>query len=128
MAVGQGDGWGGPAKGAGRGGPAKPFTKDFQPPSKAPDGDKKALRRIRTEQLEDMLFSLAEAAQREETRISAAVRLHAIYNGQPVARNINVNTDDVANLSDDELRAELERAGGAAPEAAKGASAKGNKG
>jgi hypothetical protein len=128
--VGKGDGWGGPAKGGG-GNERKPFTTnsptrvthtitDGTPP---PLSDRKALRRQRTELLEDMLFDIAEKSERDETRVSAAVRLHAIYNGQPVARNLNVNTDDIANLSDDELRAELARAGGASGSAAAGTEA-----
>jgi hypothetical protein len=127
---GKGDGWGGPAKGGGTG-TRKPFTADSEtrvthiitdgkPP---PLSDRKALRRQRTEALEDILFDIAGASERDETRVSAAVRLHAIYNGQPVARNINVNTDDIANLTDDELRAELAGAGGETGPAAEGAGA-----
>lgn len=118
--VGKGDGWGGPAKGGG-GNPLKPFTADS--PTRvthiitdgipAPLSDRKAIRRQRTEQLEQILYDIAGQSDRDETRVSAAVRLHAIYNGQPVARNLNINVDDISNLSDAELRAELEGAGGA---------------
>lgn len=116
--VGKGEGWGGPAKGGGDR-PAKPFTAASEtrvthPLPPAPLSDRKALRRQRTEELEDILQSIARNSDRDETRVSAAVRLHAIYNGQPVARNLNINVDDIANLSDDELRAELAGTGGAA--------------
>jgi len=128
---GNGDGWGGPAKGAGASRAPKPFTADSETRVTHPtaDGtmpplsDRKALRRQRTEQLEEILHSIALKSDRDETRVSAAVRLHAIYNGQPVARNLNINVDDIANLSDDELRAELEGTSGAAGSPAKGTEA-----
>lgn len=109
-----GPGWGGPAKGAGKGGKAKPFTADSETrvthsgPA-APLSDRKALKRLRSEQLEDMLFDIAQTTERDDTKISAITRLHAIWNGQPIAKNINVAKDDLAALSDDEINAELER-------------------
>lgn len=128
---GNGDGWGGPAKGSSASPAAKPFTAASETRVTHPttDGtmppltDRKALRRYRTEQLEQILFNIAETSDRDETKVSAAFRLHAIYNGQPVARNLNVNVDDIANLSDDELRAELAGSGGAQGQAAEGTEA-----
>jgi hypothetical protein len=120
---GAGDGWGGPARGAGRGNPPRNFNSDTAKTAREKQAsDRKAgvmskadLRRQRTEQLEDLLFDLATSAEREETKVSAATKLHAIYNGQPVARNLNVQADDISQLTDDELRAELARAGGTSP-------------
>lgn len=63
----------------------------------------------RTEDLEDLLYDLALNAERTETRITAAVRLHAIYNGSPVARQITASVDDLESMSREELEAELDR-------------------
>ena len=117
---GKGEGHG-PAKGAGTGGAAhlfgpargggtrEPFTSQT---GRAMGEDKVMLAQMkaeRTAMLEDHLFKLATGAEREDTQVSAAVRLHAIYNGTPVARNLNVNTDDLSALSDAELAAEFAR-------------------
>lgn len=112
--------WGGPAKGAGNG-PAKPFTADSPRPTYAPGASpKKDDRAARSRDLEDMLFDLATNSEKEDTRINAAVRLHAIWNGQPVAKNINLSVDDVRSLSDADLAAELARLGGAGGDLAAG--------
>lgn len=118
---GVGDGWGGPPRGAGNGNQRRNFNSETAKSAVAKQSsDRKTgvmskadIRRQRTEQLEDLLFTLATSAEREETQVSAATKLHAIYNGQPVARNLNVQADDISQLTDDELRAELARAGGA---------------
>jgi hypothetical protein len=127
---GNGAGRGGPAKGAGWGGPKRepiPFTADSEtrvtnatddnhdPVEQTYRKDRRSVRRARTERLENILFDIAESAKSDETKVSAATKLHAIYNGQPVARNINLSIDDISELSDDDLRAELERTGGAPP-------------
>lgn len=115
--------WGGPAKGPGRGGDAQPFTAD-SPTRTAPrtlnSAERRLLRAERTARLEDMLFELAEQSEKDETRVLAAVRLHAIMNGQPVATNINLGADDVSGLTDNELAAELARTNGAAADLAAG--------
>jgi hypothetical protein len=130
---GLGDSWGGPARGAGNGNKRRGFDSETAKAAVAKQiSDRRAgvmsradIRRQRTEQLEDLLFSLATSAEREETQVSAATKLHAIYNGQPVARNLNVQADDISQLSDDELRAELARAGGEASADAAGTAAPG---
>ena len=116
---GVGDGWGGPPRGPGNGRERENFKFGNSLYAKR-DADRRAgivskadIRRQRTEELEGLLYDLAFHAEREETQVSAATKLHAIYNGQPVARNINVQADDISQLSDDELRAELARTGGA---------------
>ncbi len=83
------------------------------------------MRERRTEALEDFFYdvavegampapdqSVADAPEAKkavtpETRLAAAQRLHAIYNGQPVARQINTTTDDIGNMTDDAIRDEL---------------------
>ena len=132
---GSGVGWGGEAKGAGSG-PAQPFTidtptrTDFRgsgDPSKARTrADKKATRDSRVEQLEELLFDLASSNEQPgNVRVTAAARLHAIYEGQPVARVINHNVDDVGQLSDADLRNELARLGGTPADAPAGDEAAG---
>jgi hypothetical protein len=125
-----GEGWGGTAKGGGDR-PAAAFTPDTPTrigiagpasPERVRDRAEAArIRAERTQQLEDHLFRLATSAEQEITQVQASRHLHAIYNGQPVARNVNLNVDDVSQLTDDELRAELARASGAAANSGEGA-------
>lgn len=117
---GQGEGWGGPARGVGNGSNPHILTSENSREMTARrEADRAAglmskadVRRQRTEALEDLLYDKAFHAGDEGTQINAAVKLHAIYNGQPIARNVNVQADDISQLSDDELRAELARTGG----------------
>jgi hypothetical protein len=121
--VGAGEGWGGPARGVGVADENRPFDSDSGRKAVARKiADREAgvvskadIRRQRTEELEGLLYDLAFHAEREETKVSAATKLHAIYNGQPIARNVNFQADDISQLSDDELRAELARTGGTSP-------------
>jgi hypothetical protein len=130
---GQGDGWGGPPRGTGNGNQRGIFNSENARAAatkkitnqEAGVMSKADIRRQRTEELENLLYDLAHNAEREETKVSAAVKLHAIYNGQPVARNLNMQADDISQLSDDELRAELARAGGEATAAGQGIEATG---
>jgi hypothetical protein len=85
----------------------------------------KAFRQRRAEVLEDHLYKLALEAEREEVQVQAATRLHAIYEGLPVARVINTTVDDVGAMSDDALRDELARLGGEAASAAAGTASQG---
>lgn len=120
---GQGDGWGGPAKGAGAGPEA---LIPGQPEEKAALTAENVRGRVeRVSALEDKLFTLAMTAEREETQISAAAKLHAIYEGQPVARQISAQVDDIERLNDAELRDELARLSRAGTEAKAGTAAKG---
>jgi hypothetical protein len=128
--AGQGDGWGGPAKGVKvpRGtSPKTPGFGDFEPGNTLQMNrtGKAEMRAARTEMLEEKLFNLAMDAEREETQMNAAARLHAIYNGQPVAKTVTANADDIADLSDDAIRAELARIRGDGAEAGEGAKAPG---
>lgn len=107
---GKGPGWGGPAKGGG-----DTVLAPFQPANDAAThvrmdrAARKELRAARAEQLEDMLFDLAQNAERQETQVTAIVRLHAIYEGQPVARNVNMNVDDLGAMDASDISDELAR-------------------
>lgn len=102
---GKGDGWGGPAKGA-----HDPIPRADPETSLTPgcDAEKRHSERVRDRAervrlMEDKLFDLTMTAAREETQITAATALHAIYEGRPVQRNVNMEVDDVARLSDREV-------------------------
>ncbi len=94
--------------------PAAEFAPDNDAAKDRPQPDWAAVRdrKARTELLEDKLFALALSASREPEQIAAAKALHAIYNGTPVARSVNFNADDISQLSDDAIRAELAGDGG----------------
>jgi hypothetical protein len=112
---GQGEGWGGPARGPGKG-PANDPRRLI--PGRSAEvrrtaAEKRELRETRAEALEDMLFELSFTAMREETRIAAAARLHAIYCGPPGSQMIVSTGDEISRMSDEELAAEIQRLGGA---------------
>lgn len=81
----KGPGWGGPAKGSPKRNPAHaPFS--GAGPGRGHISDRTALKRERAAKLEDHLYDLALGAERQDTQVMAATRLHAIYEGQPTAR------------------------------------------
>lgn len=100
-----GDGWGGPARGAGTGGPARAFTKKdaaafmFTPekqPDMSPEAVKarrevKAEREDRIEQLTMHLADLGLNAEREETQVSATIAALNRLEGMPKQKNENLN-------------------------------------
>lgn len=108
----QGAGWGGPAKGFVNK-PPKAFSSTHQPESrvsKLPEGVTRAqLKEQRTKIIEDMLFEIATESDNAPLRMNAGAKLHAIYNGMPIARQVSTTVDDVSKMSDEELRAELSR-------------------
>lgn len=119
---GQGNGWGGPAKGtAERGVKAEPFepgNTDAAGPHDFSVSERMAMHLARLERIAER----AEAEGRYNESISATTHAMNRIDGTPVSRNINVQVDDVAGFDDATLtsrRAELERklrevAGGAA--------------
>ena len=120
--AGAGDGWGGEARGAGAG-------VDALIPGHPPEKIERSSERVRDRQarvamMEDKLFDLAMTAEREETQIQAAAKLHAIYEGTPVQRSITAQVDDVSQLRDDEIRDELARLGRAPVAPSAGAASK----
>ena len=52
---------------------------------------------------------MAPHSPNEMTQVRAGVRLHAICVGHPVARTVTVDVDSLADLTDAELREELDR-------------------
>lgn len=132
---GNGAGWGGPAKGAGK--PARAFDADDAAAVRPAAGPgrghisettaaKQAVAAERAEQMRAVLAEIAVAGRSEMARVQAAQALLNRIEGMPVQANLNVNTDDVSRLSDDELRAELARLGGDAAAAATGDAAAGD--
>lgn len=139
-----GPGRGGPARDPSEGKsphPAEPFTADsptretvaylengdpveqaYRAERRAERRDRKRLKEERTIELEDRLYMVGMGKEPAATlvQITAAKAVHAIWNGLPVATNLNLTADDVASLSDDELRAELEAAEREAAETASG--------
>ena len=105
-----GDGWGGPAKGGG-GRTVQPFAVGNQA-AKAKRTDREQRRAAReavSDRLEDVLWYLAHHATNQMTQVRAAVRLHAICTGHPVARTVTVEVGGLDALTDDDLREELAR-------------------
>jgi hypothetical protein len=102
-----GFGWGGPPKGASVHNSGKPRVMNMVT-CKTPD-EKRKLKEYRARRLEDILMNVAERSAFEHSKIAAASKLHSIYEGMPVARNLNATVTDFKGMTDDELRAELER-------------------
>ena len=109
---GHGTGYGGRAKGAGSDAPMQP---PFEPGNTSAAGPHDNT--TGAEQRAEMLAIITEIAKDKNqpgmARISAADKWLDRYEGKPLARNLNINTDDLADLDDDALaarRAGLERA------------------
>ena len=109
-------GWGGPANGAGS---TKPKAAKFEAGNRVSLGhrDSNAGRLANLARAEEMLDVLYERATDPDehgmVRMNAARAFRAEVIGQPIARNVNVMVDDIAQLSDADLHAEIERMGGA---------------
>lgn len=105
-----GAGWGGPARG-GDHRPARPFgLGNAAGLAVHPDRQARAARRRQhAEELEDTLYHLAFHAGSQDVQVAAAARLHAIYEGHPVAQAVIASVEGTESLSDAELRALLDR-------------------
>ena len=120
----QGTGWGGPAKGAGHGSPAAPPVTGTRAGErkKATPAELVQERQARAQLLVDNLFNMAASKRYDPlTRIKATEAFLNREIGMPVARNLNLNMDDVSGLTDEQLNAriaELERRALAAGETA----------
>jgi len=81
---------------------------------------------VRSRRMEDILLELAEKDEIDpKARINAAAKLHAIYEGQPISRQVTAHVDDVRELSDADLVAELaNKFGISSPFAPRGETAK----
>ena len=135
-----GSGWGGPKRGAhdSRGDRATPFTAasaeqalqdNLDPSEQAFRADRRSQRRAkretdeaRSEEIKDRLFNVAMGLVPTATPVEmqAAREFMDRALGKPIQTTITASVDDAANLSDDELRAELARLGGTALGAAAG--------
>jgi hypothetical protein len=113
---GKGDGWGGPARGAGK---VCPKANRFEKGNRAAVGADHTMYLSdleKAQMMRERLFKLGLEAQREETQVAAARAYLDRIEGLPVARNMNFATDDVSALDDVALAArkkKLERAVGA---------------
>ena len=107
--AGKGDGWGGPAKGAGSKSPAQPsFAQGNTLHAANPRNGHPGTQTERAAELRDHLYHLALNAQREETQVTAARAYLDRVEGTPIQRVVNHNADDIAALSDDALAARQE--------------------
>lgn len=105
--AGKGDGWGGPAQGesTSRIKPGDPDGIQARASDPVVLADKEAKAAL----LEDHLFSLAFNAERQETQVSASNAWLDRVKGKPIARTVTTTVDDVSQLSDLELTAEIAR-------------------
>ena len=116
---GNGAGWGGPAKGAGSAAPSfttgagEPTREKGPGPGRGHISEATAAKRAadaeRGEEMRRVLRDIAVAGRSEMARVQAAQALLNRIEGMPVQANLNVNSDDLSHLTDDELRAELAR-------------------
>ena len=98
----KGEGWGGPAKGAGSSAPVGPKPENMRgaqglgPPTPTMR-ETKRLRDLAKEEAEmimrEKLFTLGQAAEREETQLSAAVAFLNRSEGMPIARQLTAEVD-----------------------------------
>ena len=110
--AGAGEGWGGPARGAGAASPRAGALSLIpgQPAEKRAIGAAKRQSEAETAaELREILLQLARHAEREETQLTAACKLLDRIEGLPIARTVNAADDAIARMSDNELKAELER-------------------
>ena len=108
-----GAGWSaGASQGPGRGGPAKYPRNPDKPQFKR---DTPEWREIRAQKRADVAICYEVIREimltgREPTvRLNAAKSLLERLEGLPLARSLSLNTDNIADLSDSEIRAELDR-------------------
>lgn len=116
---GKGQGWGGPAKGAGSDAPSfsdslenriggvAPNTAELQLPAAI----KAMTREQQNELVKDEILRIALLGQRENDRINAGREFADRTEGKSIARNLNINGEFV-DRTDDELRAEFESLAG----------------
>ena len=103
----KGKGWGGPAKGA-----SASRIKPGDPDGIAAmgnDPDMRARNAERNARLKDHLFNLAISAENEHAQIAAAQAWLDRDEGKPISRSVTATVDDVSQLSDLELAAEIAR-------------------
>lgn len=111
--VGQGDGWGGPAKGADPARKPKSTAAALVPGCDTAKRQDAAVRRERKDIVSEEMFAklvhLARHAEREETQLAAASKLLDRIEGLPVARQIITDETDISRMTDEELHVEIAR-------------------
>ena len=110
--AGAGDAWGGPAQGPSAALPRAGALSLIpgQPAEKRAIAAAKRQSEAETAaEMRDKLLELARHGEREETQLAAASKLLDRIEGLPVARTITSVADDLARMTDEELRAEIER-------------------
>ncbi len=109
---GKGVGWGGAAKGGG-GNEKKPFNGSAKAgPGRGKfslKGEERVARNARhAEEMRKLYYEFAlDPAKEDSTRLSAATHLLNRLEGSPVAKILTGPTDELANLTDEQLAAEL---------------------
>ena len=101
-----GPGWGGEANGV-----APAFSEDYQPARPTDKSTRGLSDETVSAQMRDVLYTVAQTSEFEMARIAAASKLLDRIEGTPIARSISYRADEVAKLTDDELRSELARLG-----------------
>lgn len=95
----RGPGYGGPAKGPGQHGPAQ---------LSAPRSALVQAKAERVAAFNDMIFDLAMAGESENIRLQAAIAGLNRLEGAPINKQIVYEADSIKELTDDELREQLE--------------------
>lgn len=99
---GQGESWGGPAKGAGS---TSTRAAPFERGNTASTGQRDMSGAEKARLLKEHLYKLATTATREETQVVAATAWLDRHEGKPIARNVNLTPGDVSLLDDETLAA-----------------------
>lgn len=94
-----------PAKGAGIGGPARGNPVPG-PPGRTASNIREKAERIAA--FNDMIFDLAMQSESESTRLQAAIAGLNRLEGAPINKQIVYEADSIKELTDDELRDQLE--------------------
>lgn len=113
---GKGQGWGGPAKGAGSDAPSfsdslenriggvEPFDEQVRQSA----AEREVMRKEQAEELKDELYRIGKHGLRESDRVPAITAFLNRVEGMPIARNVNLNTE-MSNLTDEQLVEERAR-------------------
>ena len=102
----------GASQGPGRGGPAKYQRDPSKPQFKRDTPEWKEIRAQKRADVAicyEVIREIMLTGREPMVRLNAAKSLLERLEGMPIARNLNLNTDNIADLSDSEIRAELDR-------------------
>lgn len=109
--IGNGAGWGGPARGAGSSSESLPLIgRERELPTVEAQMTGRQRAEQRAEELRELLYGIAtDVEQPGMVRVSAADKLLDRLEGKPVATNVNITRNDFSSMSDAELASELAR-------------------